>query len=206
MWGKWNPTEVASVGCLEKNYDQFKEFYKMRLEKLEGVKPNKGHIILAEWEKVGKVTGIITQNTDGLHFEAGSKNVAAIHGNLRTIFCDVCRREYSIADFMSDKMCECGGKLRPGVVLFGEGLPRDKFALAEELTDNCKTFVVLGSSLTVSPANMFPSEAKRHGADVVIVNATSTPLDGIAKIVINGPINDYLTAVDDEFRRLAHDP
>ena len=123
MWGKIDPAAVASTNALRNNYKLFRDFYKMRLNGLEGIKPNNGHIILANLEKQGLITGLITQNVDGLHETAGSVNVATLHGRLRKIFCQNCKELSTIEDFMNDKDCpKCHGYLRPGVVLFGERL------------------------------------------------------------------------------------
>lgn len=202
LWGKWDPMEVATVGCLNENYGQFRDFYQMRLRAIEAVQPNKGHFVLADWEKKGKVTGLITQNVDGLHFAAGSQKVATLHGNLTSIICQDCHHKWEVSDFMNNRACDCGGKLRPDVVLFGERLPPGNLATAEEWSATCKTFVVLGSSLVVSPANMLPALAKKNGAALVIVNAEPTGLDNIADVVVHDSINEYLEGVDEEFKKL----
>lgn len=196
LWAKYDPTELASVGALERNYDAFLEFYKARLYVPEEVKPNSGHLKIAEWEQKGYVTGVITQNVDRLHQKAGSKKVAELHGSLEPIRCHSCGKICKTEDFLAGKRCECGGRLRPGVVLFGEMLPESQLELADEWTNECKTFIVLGSSLTVSPANYFPRQAKAHGAALAIVNRDETPLDGMADLVVHEEIGAFLESVD----------
>ncbi|OHT02158.1 NAD-dependent protein deacetylase [Tritrichomonas foetus] len=189
LWGKIDPMKVASSRCLEKNYDQFHAFYKMRLNQLVGIEPNAGHHFISRMEKAGKVVGVITQNVDGLHEAAGSVNIATLHGRLREIRCEHCTSPSTIPAFENGSSCEkCGGHLRPGVVLFGESLPSEALRLADTWTNSCQTFIVLGSSLRVSPANSFPEIAKRRGANLVIINAEPTECDSMADLVIHDPI------------------
>ena len=203
LWGKIDPMTVATTNCLRTNYDKFREFYKMRLDGLNGVLPNRGHYIIADLEKQGKLNGLITQNVDGLHQQAGSQVVAALHGNLRYIFCESCRTDATIEDFKADKSCQkCGGHLRPGVVLFGENLPRDAMDKASAWAESCKAFIVLGSSLQVSPANFYPRMAKEHSAKLVIINQEETPLDGIADLVIRDPIVEVLEETEKAMKQL----
>lgn len=194
-WAKFDPAKLASVDALERNYDEFLAFYKARLHVPEGVKPNSGHLRVAEWEASGYVTGVVTQNVDRLHQQAGSKKVAELHGSLEPVRCHACGRIHETKSFLDGEKCACGGRLRPGVVLFGEMLPDDQLDLAEEWTSESKTFIVLGSSLLVSPANYFPRKAKMHGASLVIVNRDATPLDSIADLVAHEEIGQYLERV-----------
>lgn len=196
IWARADPTRLASVGALEENYDEFLEFYKARLYVPKEIEPNIGHRIIAGWEKEGYVDGVITQNVDRLHQKAGSVNVWELHGSLEPVRCHSCGGEGATADFLAGKPCaRCGGRLRPGVVLFGEMLPQRPLEAADELSDSCKTFIVLGSSLVVSPANYFPRQAKSGGARLAIVNRDPTPLDGIADIVVHEEIGAFLTEV-----------
>ena len=201
IWAKADPTRLASVGALENNYDEFLEFYKARLYVPEEIQPNIGHKIVAKWEKEGYVDGVITQNVDRLHQKAGSVNVWELHGSLEPVRCHRCDRGGETGDFLAGKPCpHCGGHLRPSVVLFGEMLPQRPLEAADELSDGCKTFIVLGSSLVVSPANYFPRQAKSHGADLVIINRDPTPLDGIADLVVHEGIGAFLTEVEKDMQ------
>ena len=197
IWAHADPARLASVGSLEYNYREFLEFYKARLYVPEEVKPNVGHEIVAKWEKEGYVDGVITQNVDRLHQKAGSEKVWELHGSLEPVHCHSCGRIENTEDFLAGKPCpHCGGRLRPSVVLFGEMLPQRPLDEADKLSDNCKTFIVLGSSLVVSPANFFPRQAKTRGANLVIINRDETPLDGIADIVVHDSIGAFLTETD----------
>jgi len=197
LWSNVDPTALASVDALKNNYEQFVSFYKSRLLVPENVKPNTGHILIAQWERDGFIKGIITQNVDRLHQEAGSINVAELHGSLEPVRCYRCGRIAHKDDFIQEKKCPCGGRLRPGIVLFGEMLPESEILKAELWSNNCKFFVVLGSSLTVSPANFFPQKAKQAGANLVIVNNEKTPLDNIADFVVNRSIGKFLNEVQE---------
>lgn len=197
MWSMFDPTRLASVDTLEANYDAFRDFYIARLLVPESVKPNRGHELVAKWESQGLVTGVITQNVDQLHQKAGSVKVAELHGSLEPVRCHSCGKIYGKEAFISGETCQCGGKLRPGVVLFGEILPAEPMRLADEWSKNCAVFIVLGSSLLVSPANIFPRHAKSNGAKLIIINRDETPLDRLADLAVHESIGGYLQKVDD---------
>ena len=197
IWAHADPTRLASAGALENNYDEFLEFYKARLFVPDDVQPNAGHKLVAEWEKRGFVDGVITQNVDRLHQKAGSEKVWELHGSLEPVYCHDCGRRGNRDDFLAGKRCSaCGGRLRPSVVLFGEMLPQEALNAADKLSGRCHTFIVLGSSLVVSPANYFPRQAKINGANLVIINRDPTPLDGMADIVVHEGIGAFLTEVE----------
>lgn len=197
MWNKKDPSKVASVEALNKNVEEFIEFYYKRISSLKECQPNEGHLILAEWEKAGIIQSIITQNVDGFHEQAGSRNVAELHGTLRFVHCQICKKRYPCEMYIrKNYACECGGVLRPSVVLFGEMLPEDAFMRAAEESEKAELFIVLGSSLTVTPANQFPLIAKQNGAKLVIVNMEPTEFDIYADLVIhNRKIGEVLREV-----------
>ncbi|MEA4952933.1 MAG: NAD-dependent deacylase [Aminivibrio sp.] len=202
LWGKYRPEDLASTDALNRNFENFAAFYRQRMETLGEVRPNSGHLTLAEWERKGLVSAIVTQNVDGLHQAAGSKAVHELHGTLRMVRCQSCGREFPAELFSSETACgQCGGKLRPAVVLFGEMLPERTLAEATDLASSCSLFLVLGSSLAVSPANLLPERAKRHGAWLFIVNNTPTHLDFLADGVIRGSIGDVLGKVNEMIRK-----
>ena len=197
MWKDRDPSQLASVEAMESSSDEFYSFYCHRIELLEGVTFGLGHEILSGWEKRGWIKGIITQNVDGLHQRAGSKKVAEIHGSLSRVKCRRCGTFFPASDFLRSQRCKkCGGRLRPDVVLFGEMLPVEQLRHAQDLSEGSDLFIVLGSSLQVSPANWFPMEAKNTGAQLVIVNLQETPFDDIADVVIHGNIGEVLEQVE----------
>lgn len=204
LWGKIDPAQVASVDAMNRQVEQFFEFYKMRIDAVNDVQPNKGHYILSDWQKRGYIHDIITQNVDGFHTTAGCKRVHELHGTLLTVRCSHCEKQFpnttfAEADFHCD---ECEHPLRPNVVLFGEMLPEKPFNESLIAAQSATTFVVLGSSLTVSPANQFPLIAKESGAHLIIVNRDETPFDSFADEVIQDQtINEYLLHVHETIEK-----
>ena len=187
LWENESPDQVASTEALNLDVERFFSFYRQRVLGVKDCSPHKGHSILAEWEKDGLIQGVITQNVDGFHSVAGSKNVMELHGTLQQVHCESCGKEFGNEMYEEERFyCKCGGKLRPSVVLFGEGLPEDTFMKAVEESERAELFIVLGSSLTVTPANQFPLLAKQNGAKLVIVNMEPTLFDDYANLVING--------------------
>lgn len=186
LWNQLDPSEIASTKALNDHVDEFTAFYRERVLGVKEYEPHQGHFILADWEKQGLVQSIITQNVDGFHQEAGSKRVAELHGTLQKVRCQSCRKVYDSKAYIKQEYdCACGGLLRPSIVLFGETLPTEAFQIAQEEAEKAALFIVLGSSLSVTPANMFPQIAKQHGAKLVIVNLEATSLDAYADLVIN---------------------
>jgi NAD-dependent deacetylase len=198
LWEKVDPTKIASTEALNRDVEKFFQFYRERVLGVKDCKPHKGHDILAKWEKDGLIQSIITQNVDGFHSEAGSKNVMELHGTLQKVHCETCKKEYGNEMYESESFyCECGGKLRPSIVLFGEGLPEETFMRAVQESEKADLFIVLGSSLTVTPANQFPLIAKENGAKLLIVNMDSTHFDELADVVINDKkIGEVLSEID----------
>ncbi|TFJ91770.1 NAD-dependent protein deacylase [Lentibacillus salicampi] len=194
LWKQKDPGKIASTDALNNNVEEFIDFYRKRVLNVKEYGPHKGHDILADWEKHGLIQSIITQNVDGFHQEAGSRNVAELHGTLAKLHCQSCRKEYSSEEYVHQEYyCECGGVLRPSITLFGEMLPQDAFQLARSEAEQASLFIVLGSSLSVTPANQFPLIAKENGARLVIVNREPTELDNYADHVIHSrEIGDVL--------------
>jgi len=190
--------ELASVDALENDYDEHVAFYRWRIEMLAGHEPNDGHRVVADWQRRGLVGAVVTQNVDGFHARAGATGVLELHGTLAVVRCHRCGEERPATEFLqaAGLTCTCGGKTRPGVVLFGEGLPTETLRAAWTASERAPLFIVLGSSLAVSPANLLPEAAVRAGAPLVIVNHDPTPLDELATLVINASIGETLRAVD----------
>ncbi|WP_042221140.1 NAD-dependent protein deacylase [Oceanobacillus manasiensis] len=198
LWNNLDPSEIASTDALNRNVHAFTEFYRQRVLGVKTYEPHKGHYILADWEKQGKIKSIITQNVDGFHQAAGSKQVAELHGTLQTLHCQSCKKQYSSEAYIDKEYhCLCGGILRPSIVLFGEALPQDAFQKAYKEAQACDLIIVLGSSLSVTPANQFPLIAKGNGAKLVIINREETSLDFYADLIINKRnIGDILKELD----------
>ncbi|WLR51796.1 NAD-dependent deacylase [Bacillus tianshenii] len=198
LWKQKDPMTLANTEAMVNNRDEFLEFYTFRINGLIGREPHRGHQLLAKWEEEGLVQSIITQNVDDFHHKAGNKRVAELHGTLRTVRCHTCHTAYPNSYFAQAKYdCDCGGMLRPSVVLFGEMLPMEAIEMAYEEASKAELFIVLGSSLQVSPANSFPAQAKKNGAKLVIINMEETAMDQLADEVIHGrKIGDVLAEVE----------
>lgn len=190
--------ELASISALRHDFPEFVEFYRWRIRMLQGVEPHAGHRRIAEWQRTGRVHALITQNVDGLHARAGSPEVIELHGSLRTIRCQRCGSEADSERFLTDEgthCARCGDKMRPDVVLFGEALPEEALRKAQDASERADLFIVLGSSLQVSPANWFPQVAKSHGAKLVILNREPTAFDAVADLRIEAAIGETLEAL-----------
>jgi NAD-dependent deacetylase len=141
--------------------------------------PNAGHRAIAQLESLVPKVSVITQNIDGLHSLAGSKEVIELHGNIRRNFCQRCGRRYDDESLLTEarvQECQCGGKIRPDVVWFGEMLPTDAVALAESRARQANVLFSIGTSAVVYPAAGIPILARESGAYVVEINPEATPL------------------------------
>ncbi len=166
-------------------------------------RPNATHFALAELERMGKLSGIITQNFDGLHQDAGNapERVIELHGTSRAAACTLCGARSPISALLQrvdageeDPQCElCGGYLKAATILFGQPLPRAELERAISLAQACDLFLVIGSSLRVSPAARLPMLAVEHGMPLVIINREPTPLDPRADIVLRANAGETMT-------------
>jgi NAD-dependent deacetylase len=188
LTNKMDYGRIASTEALNHHVNEFIEFYRSRVMGLKECSPHAGHYILADWERRGIIRSIITQNVDGFHQEAGSRNVAELHGTLQQVHCQTCGKPFPNEEYIDEQFrcSECGGILRPSIVLFGEMLPEDAIDFAAAEAEKAELFIVLGSSLSVTPANQFPLIAKQNGAKLAIVNLDPTDFDLYADEVING--------------------
>lgn len=175
------------------------------------VKPNAGHTALARLEALGSIRGVITQNVDGLHLETGNEHVLELHGNTRRIACLSCQATWPtpevlkrVEDGEEDPSCtHCGGILKSATISFGQQLPADVVEEAHRWSLEADFFLVVGSSLVVSPANSFPAIAKQRGAKLAIVNREPTEMDFLFDAVIEGDAGPTLTKIVErvEFER-----
>ncbi|MBO2945990.1 NAD-dependent protein deacylase [Paenibacillus sp. F411] len=194
LWRGTHSQSLASVEAMEQDTGDFVSFYRSRIEALQHIQPHKGYAILNTWAEKLHVKSIITQNTDFLHQKSANRNVITLHGTIQQLHCRICKAKYPAEYYINEQIyCSCGGFIRPSVVLFGESLDHQSLADAESESAQADLFIVLGSSLVVSPANLFPQIAKEHGARLVIVNHDPTPLDSLADAVIHDTnIGDFL--------------
>lgn len=199
LWEKMNPSVVSLDGFLNdpgSYYDFALGLYPVR----RAAKPNPAHYLLAELETKGLLKGVITQNVDGLHQDAGSKSVYELHGTYRQVSCLECGSITDMDEVMkrvqsgeNPPLCrECeGGVLKPTAVFFGEMLPQITWQKSLKLAENADLLVVVGSSLQVSPANRLPDVALRAGAKLVIINLMPTPYDGDANMIVHHKIGEF---------------
>ena len=177
LWRKYDPMQLATIDAFYENPKLVWEWYEDRRKNILAAKPNDGHLAIAEIVKY-KDVWVLTQNIDGLHQRAGSKNVLELHGSIITIKCTVCNFKDKITSNFSEipPLCKCGNILRPDVVWFGEPLPQDVWGEAMMQANLCDVMIVAGTSLAVSPANLLPVYAKQNGALMIEVNIEETPM------------------------------
>jgi len=205
IWEKFRPEQLANFEAFMSDPDFVWSWYQHRREIMREVKPNKGHIALAEMENIIANFDLITQNIDNLHFRAGSKKITELHGNIERNFCMKCRTFYPEIDLSEKKVlkCEkCGGLIRPDVVWFGEMLPMKELRHAEESAADSDVFFTIGTSAEVYPAAMLPIIAKRAGAYVVEINTKPTPISGELDEILTGKSGEILDELINEVKKV----
>ena len=198
LWAQYKPEDLASPEAFRRDPKLIWDWYAWRREAVKGVRPNAGHYALVDIEARIPEFTLITQNVDGLHRMAGSKNVLELHGNIQRVRCAEC---YTFTETWGDgtesvPQCSiCGGLLRPDVVWFGEALPRDQLEAAVEAARTCELFFSIGTSGVVQPAASLAHAARNRGAVVVEINAGPTPLTHKANYVFHGKSGEILPRV-----------
>ena len=187
---KYPPEEILSHSFFINNTDEFFKFYKDKMNALN-ILPNVCHEYLTKLEKTGKLKAIITQNIDGLHQKSGSSNVLELHGTIYKNYCLKCGKQYDAPYIFNSEgipKCECGGIIKPKVVLYEEALDDEVVEKAIDEISKAELLIVAGTSLTVYPASSFVRYFK--GKYLVIINNDETNYDGIADLVIHKRIGD----------------
>ena len=202
LWSKNQPIEFGDfLASSEMRDEAWRRRFVME-ENFVKARPGRGHLALGSLYRAGKVPGLVTQNIDNLHQASGiaSKDVVELHGNTTYAVCLECDRRYELA-WVREKFeaagrhapdCDCGGFIKTATVSFGQSMPAEAMARAEQLSKNCDLFLAIGSSLVVWPAAGFPLMAKRNGAALVIINREPTEFDELADLVVNHDIGDVL--------------
>ena len=185
--GKYRPEEVLSSDFFCSHRKIFIEYVEEELN-INGIKPNKGHLVLAELERMGILKAVITQNIDDLHQMAGNKNVLELHGSLKRWYCLSCGKTSN-----KNFSCNCGGIVRPDVTLYGENLNQDVVNEAIYQIEQADTLIVAGTSLTVYPAAYYLRYFR--GKNLVIINNESTQYDGEASLVLKTNFADTMEKV-----------
>jgi NAD-dependent deacetylase len=203
IWSTENPLEVASIDGFRRDPARVWDFYARRLAVHGDAQPNDGHRALAELEALGLVEAVVTQNVDGLHQAAGSRNVVEVHGSYRGAVCLACSRSVGfdrLQELLPLPVCECGEVLKPGVVMFGELLPPGALERATELARGARLLLVVGSSLEVQPVASLPFDTLGAGGTLAIVNRGPTALDDHAELVLDGGAGALLRNAVDALR------
>ncbi len=190
------PETIISHTYYERHPETFFEFYRTRML-YPDAKPNIAHETLARWEREGKLLAVVTQNIDGLHQMAGSKNVYELHGSVHRNACEECGAFYDLPAFLQmggmPRCRRCGGRVKPDVVLYEEPLDADTTAGALRAIRRADLLIVAGTSLTVYPAAGFLCEFR--GKHIVLINKTPTPRDEIADLALHERLGDVMRAL-----------
>ena len=182
---EYPPETIISHSFYERRPEYFFRFYREKMLPL-GFEPNITHKVLAKWEHEGKLSAVVTQNIDGLHQKAGSRNVLELHGSVLRNYCVRCRKSHS-AEFVRDSIgvpkCDCGGTVKPDVVLYEEGLDQDTIEKSIRAIYHADLLIVAGTSLTVYPAAGLIDYYR--GNRLVLINRDATPKDNMADLVLH---------------------
>lgn len=203
IWNKYDPNSLD----IEYYYRHTQESWNIIREVFYNyfnntkLKPNPGHMVLAKWEKEGRLSSVITQNIDDLHAVAGNKNILEFHGNMSRFVCSKCGESFQATSIpLSDtppRCLGCGGLLKPDFIFFGEGIPEKAYYGSVHAAENCDAFVIIGTSGQVSPANMIPGIAKRHGANIIEINLEpSTYSYHLSDLFLQGKSGEILPQID----------
>lgn len=200
LWEKFDPMTFAHIDAFRQDPGRvWKVLLKTLSDTLASARPNKAHKGLAELERRGCLRAVITQNIDGLHQEAGSREVIEFHGSMashRCLECDQGTPTETIDLGQLPPRCGCGGILRPEIVFFGEAIPMVALYNSEQLARMCDAILVVGTSATVEPAASIPHIAKDHGARVIEINPEPTPLTrSISDVSLMGPAGEMVSAL-----------
>jgi NAD-dependent deacetylase len=203
LWTRYDPVKVASIEYFMADPTAYWSVSKDRGRVALAARPNPGHHALAALESSGRLVAVVTQNTDGLHQDSGSRTVIEVHGSSRTVQCLDCGNREPRGDVqarlevqMPPQCGICGGTyLKPTVVLFGEPLPQAAIQQAFTLARQADVMLVVGSSLVVYPAADIPLVAVRSGAQLIVINPEPTPFDELAEVVIRGKSGEVLPEI-----------
>lgn len=211
--GIWSQSQPVLFQDFLRDADARREYWRQKAAAhvdFAAAHPNAGHTVLARWESAGYLCGVVTQNIDGLHQDAGSKTVLELHGTARWVACLDCDQRYEpdalVKQFLHTNevpLCpHCQGLLKHATISFGQSLPENVLETAITWTRQCDLFLAMGSSLVVEPAASLPRLAVRSGARLVIINRDGTNQDQSAAMVFHASIGETLTRVDHELTRL----
>lgn len=199
LWSKYDPMKVASLQALRTDPESVWRFLYEANDMFRAAEPNPAHIALADMEAAGLLVGVITQNIDGLHQRAGSRDVVEFHGSADRYSCMRCGIDYAEVNVRQHAAggkpptCpDCGGVIRPEVVFFGEGIPQDAKKWADELIRQADCILVVGTSGEVMPASAFPYRVKNAGGSMIEVNLGRTAYGDLADVRLDARAEEVL--------------
>jgi NAD-dependent deacetylase len=203
LWANVDPMEVAHISVWRRDPARFWSFYGQRFALLDGKRPNAAHGVLAALEAAGRLEAVITQNIDGLHRAAGTRDLIEVHGAIASASCLLDGRSYPLAETRARQAadaegvprCDCGAPLKPDVVLFGELLDAAAIGRASDLAAGADLLIAIGSSLEVHPVAGLPELTLAAGGAVAIVTRGPTPLDPYAAVRLSGDVVEELAGV-----------
>lgn len=202
LWEKFDPMEYATIDAFVADPQKVWAMLKEMGSLVERAEPNPAHIALAQLERMGFLSSIVTQNIDNLHQAAGSQRVIEFHGNSSTLLCMSCGRLVDRKEIVLEPLpprCSCSGVLKPNVVFFGEAIPWKAHLEAKEEAGSCELMLVVGTSAVVAPACDLPLIAKKAGATIVEVNLEETQLtQHISHWILKGSASALLKALVEE--------
>jgi NAD-dependent deacetylase len=198
--------EVASLSAFRYNPERFFAWLHPLASHMLSALPNPAHLALSKLEQTGYIKTIITQNIDGLHTRAGSRDVLEIHGTLNSLTCTSCYRQYSSTDFIQDylekmsipRCMDCNNVLKPDVILFEEQLPVKVWTKAQDACRTCDLLLVAGTSLEVMPSAKLPLQAVENGARLIIINRMDTYIDIRADVLIKEDVAEVIPRIAEE--------
>ena len=193
---KYPPEELLSHSFFVRHTDEFYDFYRAKMLCLDA-KPNAAHYKLAELEEKGKLRSVVTQNIEGLHTAAGSKTVRELHGSVLRNYCTKCGKFYPVETIVGSQgipKCDCGGIIKPDVVLYEEGLDDATVTAAVDDISKCDTLIIAGTSLTVYPAAGMVRYFR--GKHLVLINRDPTPMDSSCDLVIHDKVGETLSKIE----------
>jgi NAD-dependent deacetylase len=204
--GIWSRRRTVMFDEFQRSAEARLEYWDQKAEahtEISRAEPNIAHRLLAHWEQLGRLAGVITQNIDGLHVLAGSRNVLELHGTARRIQCLSCRwssdADHWVAGFRESRTVpdcpDCGGLLKHATISFGQMLDQSVLERSADMAGSADVFLVLGSSLVVEPAATLPALAHHHGAELVILNRDPTPHDRLASVVLRAELGATMASL-----------
>jgi NAD-dependent deacetylase len=203
LWANVDPMEVAHISVWRREPERFWGFYGQRFATLDGKQPNGAHRALAALEAAGRLDAVITQNIDGLHRAAGTRELIEVHGSIATASCLADGRRFGLtetrarleADPAGVPRCDCGAPLKPDVTLFGELLDETALGRASDLASGADLLLAIGSSLEVFPVAGLPELTLTTGGRIAVITRSTTPFDRHAAVRLGGDVVEELDGV-----------